>query len=435
MTLLTSSIRSASIAWVLTLTSLGLLSCHKDEVTNDAGVFLSREVLWRYDRIHGGRPTAIGNIDANLVFGDLVVVAGADDTPTSKLIALDAYSGAARWTWSDLQGSRDTEGVGIISYARSGDTIVYTAGSRIYAIDITSGETVWRERDLAVPFSPNDMQGANGHFYGMACSPQLPTRCVETVHRGDFARAGGVEEVIVPAHPIDSFVAGYSTDVTTFEILPPPHDHKAIVVYHQGVAGDRYAVEFAAYFGLYDLRAGAWDYANVRLGTKTDPVSSVGTPARYADGDIFISVREDLFCYEALTGEMKWAYELPSEVFTSGITIAEGLCLANCEDRRLYGLDAATGQRLWDVESAQIGSPIHERVLDGVVYWVGGSDKSLFAADIRTGELVWKLDAERMIKGAPYFNVFLAAVPGRGGEPGRIIAHAGEEVICLEAHR
>jgi len=74
-------------------------------------------------------------------------------------------------------------------------------------------------------------------------------------------------------------------------------------------------------------------------------------------------------------------------------------------------------------------------VVNGVVYFVGGSDKSLFAVDLREGKIIWKLDAERMVDDVSFFKKMLYVQQPTETEPGKIIAQAGSTAMCIDAHR
>ena len=422
---------------VTTLLPLSLcllaLACEKSD-TGEDGVFVKREILWTADRIDGGRPKVIGDVQPNAAWADhgIALVAGADPE-TSKLLALDLETGERRWEWADQLGSPDTEGISMGSCARSGDTILYTVGTRVYAINLATGQTIWRARP-EITFNSNDLAGDTPRWYGCAVAKEGPQAGDRGLFEGRFS--GPSFELITTAPP-PSLEAhpGFEPEITSVEVLPAPDNHLIALVYQIVVPGIRFARERVSFLGLYDRAAGTWVYDDVRL---NDPSASNGvalSPARLHDGTIYVAIGTGVYAHDVWSGERKWSQQFRGEIWTSGLTVAEGLCVVNCEDKWLYGFDAETGVRRWGLPSAQLSTELEGRVLDGVVYWVGRSEASLFAADLRTGQLLWRLRADAVLGRDVLFNANLYAVPGRDGRPGRIVALAGETVVCFEAHR
>ena len=425
-------LRISTLVAVLLLV-FGLPACGDDD-TDDDGVFVKRDILWTANRIDGGRPKVIGDVSSNLVWDDLglVLVAGADASK-SKFIALDLMTGERRWEWADHLGSPDTEGVDVYSSARHGDTLVYTAGTRIYAINVRDGSTVWRQRPN-ITFGPNDM-AADGHlWYNYADHHEVDTVGQYGLVEGRFSDPVFTHLVNPPWPSVEPF-PGALPRVTSFEVLPAPDNHLIAIVYQIVVPGTRFAREQVSFLGLYDRAGETWVYDDIRLNDLPASRGVALTPARLAEGTIYVAINNEVFAHDVRTGDRKWSQKLPREVFTSGLTVAEGLCVVNCEDKWLYGFDAETGVRRWGLPSAQLSTELEGRVLDGVVYWVGRSEASLFAADLRTGQLLWRLRADAVLGRDVLFNANLYAVPGRDGRPGRIVALAGETVVCFEAHR
>lgn len=273
----------------------------------------------------------------------------------------------------------------------------------------------------------------NDVWYGAATISVSGGIKASTLHRGTFD-GPEVEEVVVPPIPLDSAQNGRSVDVTSYEWVPGAEGRLVAVVYQHAVEGLRYDTEFISYLGVYDLEADAWVYANVALNERKANGVALA-PAKAVDDRIYIAVANVIMCHDLATGERLWSRELRGEIWTSGFAVSEGVCAVNCEDKVMYGLDAATGRQLWTVPTAQLCSPLEGRVLDGVAYFVCGSDHSLFGVDLRAGELIWKLDAERMVRGAGGFAPYVSAAPGEGGEPGRLFVRAAGDVHCVEAHR
>lgn len=420
------------------LTLLALTACDKEAKNAErGGAFVSREIVWSSAYIDGDGPINSGMSNGNLVVGDRVLANGGSPAG-AQLMAFNVDNGHRLWTWSDLypgpDGTTEFIGIHLDEFPVRDSRLVYTYGSKQYAIDLTTGETLWKVNLGAYPsFGGSEILQHGDHWYKEACSASITELCAATLHRGAFDKAIA-EEVVVTPIPLDSSRNGRSVDITSYEWLPGSEGRLVAIVYQHAVEGIRYDDEFVSYLGLYDLDAAQWVYSGVKL----HEVQANGValaPAKAVGDRIYISIAETMMCYDIPSGEKIWSRKLPREIWTSGFAIDDSVCAVNCEDKVMYGLDADTGAELWTVETAQRCSPLRGRVLEGVAYFVCGSDHSLFGVDLREGKLIWKLDAEEMIKGAGGFAKHVSAAQGHDGEPGKLFVRAAGEVHCIEAHR
>lgn len=99
---------------------------------------------------------------------------------------------------------------------------------------------------------------------------------------------------------------------------------------------------------------------------------------------------------ESLT--LLWKFKTNAEVKSSA-AISEGRVFIGSSDESLYALDLKTGTKLWSykTEDAIEGTPC---VTDGRVF-VGSADSHLYALDAGTGELKWKYETDGQILGSP----------------------------------
>ena len=92
-------------------------------------------------------------------------------------------------------------------------------------------------------------------------------------------------------------------------------------------------------------------------------------------------------------------------IFTAGGAInsspvvASGVICFGCTDRKLYALDATTGDKLWDFETGgwiESSPAIH----NGTVYF-GSNDGKLYALDLKTGKEKWQFKTRYAVKSTP----------------------------------
>ncbi len=130
-----------------------------------------------------------------------------------------------------------------------------------------------------------------------------------------------------------------------------------------------------------------------------------------ADGVLYLSGNWNVvYALDAKTGKQLWKFDpqIPREwakmaccdVVNRGVAIYEGKIITGTLDARLIALDAKTGEKLWDVSTADIktypysitGAP---RVAKGLVFiGNGGAEYGVrgyvSAYDVNTGELRWR---------------------------------------------
>lgn len=408
-------------------------SCEKEpRDKRDGGVFVSREVKWMTGVIDGEPLASTAKSDANLVVDGAFIANGMGaDGPT--LVALGVKTGARRWTWSNIFGDPALTSIRVAHSLVQDGQLLYTVGGRKYCINTGSGETIWRSWDsTGVALQGNDAFQLGDYYYQEGCSQQIDEVCAMTVHRGTFD-GPELEEVIVTPIPLDSIRGNRSVDITSFDLVPGS-DRLVAVVYQHIVEGARFDNEFISYLGLYDLEAATWVYSGVQLHERQGNGVALA-PLQITEDFVYIAVAETIMCYEITTGAEIWRRRLPREIWTSGFVISEGVCAINCENKTMYGLDALTGRQLWTVPTAQLCSPLEGRVINGVVYFVCTSDHSVFGVDLREGRLVWKLDEEEMFRGKRGFQVSVSAMQPTADLPGLVFLRAGDQALCVEAHR
>jgi outer membrane protein assembly factor BamB len=113
-----------------------------------------------------------------------------------------------------------------------------------------------------------------------------------------------------------------------------------------------------------------------------------------------------LFCLDAVTGKMHWAFETTSHT-ESTPAIADGKVVFGAGDDGLYCLDAVTGQKLWQYP-ADGGLHVDSNPLvhGGRVYAGSGiSQRSkttrIFCLDLKTGAEIWTERVEYAAWGSP----------------------------------
>ncbi len=110
--------------------------------------------------------------------------------------------------------------------------------------------------------------------------------------------------------------------------------------------------------------------------------------ATVADGTVFIgSADKKLYAVDADTGQEKWHFDTKG-IVRSTPAVAAGLVFIGSYDHNVYAVDARTGVLRWQHDTLKevVSSPL---VVDGTVY-IGSRSSDLFAFDAATGKVKWK---------------------------------------------
>jgi outer membrane protein assembly factor BamB len=117
------------------------------------------------------------------------------------------------------------------------------------------------------------------------------------------------------------------------------------------------------------------------------------------DGTIYLgSGDKRLYAIDAATGQTNWTF-LARGKLRSTPAVVDGVVYVGGLDGYLYALEAASGTNLWKFKTQGNGNfPVGEvfhapAVVDGVVYF-GSRDSALYALDAATGKKKWRTDVQ-----------------------------------------
>ena len=129
--------------------------------------------------------------------------------------------------------------------------------------------------------------------------------------------------------------------------------------------------------------------------TKPDPWDSyLSSPAVWKGAVYFGSGDGNIYAIDAASGAMKWKFHTGDVVHASP-AIADGMIFLGSWDSYFYALDAATGREKWRFKTGDdpqlhnhVGIESSAAVVDGAVYF-GCRDAHVYALDEFTGEKKW----------------------------------------------
>lgn len=191
----------------------------------------------------------------------------------------------------------------------------------------------------------------------------------------------------------------------------------------------------AVYFGSGDGNIYAVDAATGALRWKFHTGDVVHASPAIADGMVFLGSWDGYFyALDAATGAEKWRFKTGDDTrfhnhigIESSAAVAEGTVYFGCRDAHVYALDERTGEKKWSWAEPN-GSWVNTSpaVSKGVVYFGNSYGGQVFAADAKTGKILYTVD----FKGWPIY-----ASPAIAGDMLYVGSTAGTlSAISLQSH-
>lgn len=137
-----------------------------------------------------------------------------------------------------------------------------------------------------------------------------------------------------------------------------------------------------------------WNHPLIRGDVTYDLGNWAGGWASPVLGDKHLFVGSDdrfLYCLDRATGEKRWAFQAEGRLHSSPTLVGDTL-YTGCHDGHVYALEAATGKLRWKFKT---GSLVNSTVAfrDGKVY-LGSYDRHVYALNARDGALLWKTETD-----------------------------------------
>jgi len=194
--------------------------------------------------------------------------------------------------------------------------------------------------------------------------------------------------------------------------------------------GTVYAAASDGQIGAYDEKSGKQRW---RAGEREPLASGVGA----GEGMVLVGTQKGAVLAYGGDGKLLWRSQLSSEV-VGAPQPASGVVVARTVDGRIFGLDAASGERKWEHQvllpslllRGDASVAVHEsRVLAGVP---GGR---ILALDLATGDVIWETVVAQPTGDNEIERIAdIAAPPAVEGEQACAAAYQGR-VACMDLAR
>ena len=408
------------------------ISCSKDDLSefqkDDKGVFIALPYQWRISLHEDDIFHSNSRIKYPIVYNNNIVIPTTDKDGNRYISMINSNNGEAIWQWNDIYNA-PIERIMINYHHINSNLLTYQSGAKSYCVNLEDGNTYWKfQREKVYDVRINSYR--NNYFtYSLITNidgydEQVAyTGNIQTGELTEYLRANLSGSYIAPT----SEKGGIGGIIYINEVLS--NSNLLLVTYAEPLP--EWCVN--SFFGLYNTQTEEWIYERKLLVSPLWNTSVFHTPIIYSN-KVYANVGNNLVCHDLYTGEQVWRKEFNNDFLFSGFIIEEGKIIANNENLTLYCLNPETGGEIWTGEGA--GTSSRMSYLNGIVYFVGGSDSRFHAVDIETGQTVWRLNAEKL---EGYDGMFktnaVYVIPGENGKKGKVIALTHMNAYCFEAYR
>jgi outer membrane protein assembly factor BamB len=284
----------------------------------------------------------------------------------------------------------------------------------LYALDIDTGEVVWKYEGPGPLMFPGTPTVADGKIY--ATTGQTASYANYT-SESEFACLDAYTGQPLWKLPIEAFAPRESVAVAYGNLYLIPADVTTMV---DSESGD----EYSTINQVWAIGTASWPMwrhdpahsaigqsgpANLTLRWKYTTNGAVTSSPSIVDGRVYVGSQDkNIYCLDARLGSFIWNFSTNSRLESSP-AVVDGKVYVGPDDGNVYCLDAYNGSLIWehnaggyiepDFASSVIlrSSPI---VVNGRVY-VGSQDTNVYCFDANTGDINWTYKTEGYITSSP----------------------------------
>jgi outer membrane protein assembly factor BamB len=404
------------------------LSCRKDEdpiiQKDEDGVIISQMYKWKYPLHEKNTFNSNGNFDYPIIYNKNIAIPTTDTEGNRRITMIETDEGDFVWNWNDIFPVFTIDFYISYNYIH-GNLLTWQSGSRSYCINLENGATYWKlQRDKTYDIRINSYE-SNYLTYSYKTNTDGYEEYI--AYLGNI-QTGELTEFLKP-NLSASYISPRGIGGVNFINEIPENNNLLLVTYTEPLP--EWCVN--SFFGLYNTQTQEWIYERKLLVPPLWNTSVFHTPIIYNE-KAYANVGNNIVCHDLYTGEQIWRREFDQDFLFSGFIIENDKIIANNENLTLYCLNPETGYDVWTGEGA--GTSSRMSYMNGIVYFVGGSDGDFHAVDIETGETVWRLDAKKLeVSNGIFKTNAVYVIPGENNEKGKVIALTHMYAYCFEAYQ
>ncbi|MCK4664105.1 MAG: PQQ-like beta-propeller repeat protein [Bacteroidales bacterium] len=409
-----------------------LTCCNKGEIIgiqfDDNGVIISLPYQWKKSLHSSNTYHSNGYIKFPIIYNENIIIPTTGKDGTQYLSMVNSNTGKIEWQWNDIFTESSGGDMELYSLFKNNNLLTWQVGGRSYCINLDNGTTQWKF--LRNNTFNSNLSGIDNTYFTRGNTDHFPGYYIDIGFKGNLL-IGEIEEFLIPNFSFNHSIAGRCCDVTEMVPYTINSVQHLVVVYQELTSSEIW--NFQSFLGLFNLETNEWVYDHKIMNEPNLNGVSLASPVIY-DNKFYANIGHELVCHNITTGEQIWSKQFTQDFMFSGFIIEEGKIIANNENLTLYCLDPETGNEIWTGEGA--GTSSRMSYLNGIVYFVGGSDGKFHAVDISTGKTVWRLNAEIIEDYDGLFRPYAVYVfSGENGNKGKIIALTDMYAYCFEAYR
>jgi len=335
------------------------------------------------------------------------------------LLALDKETGEEIWRWTEARDTYDgADGFAERSYIYDG-VLVTTQNNLTYRIDVSTGETLWHDRNI--DSGASFVYGLGENFVKMFNE----YREFRSLRIGNVY-TGKIEEVY-------RFEREDSFHISSNIPLLFEHDNRVFSTFNRikdlsttsGYIQDTWV-------NLYDVENQNLEWISDTIPKENQYDYTAGLRPIYHRGKILFC-RTSIFAYDVDNGDLSWKDTSHTNTFAwnTHLTAADGKVFGNNENGYMIALDIDTGAEIWRTDTGGTGSRIE--YFEDKVYIneiTRGGMSYLMVLDANTGEVLHDVPSPYEIFGEN--NWYWDDVISVDQETGLIYTADHNKVMCIE---
>ena len=380
------------------------------ETLGEQGVVIRKEPIWEKDI---SEKRYVSTFVIPVFHQEKVIVPGSQRNNKGMLVALDTASGEEVWRWDDyIDGYSFDELLSREQLNRKGNLAIYRENNRFCAVNLDKGTTLWKDKRKGTSHSSDIQIVGNHYYYSYESEKNGDGARAQVLMRGDLLSTNFEKLVEVPIEPIQLFGSFYGTFYIS-HVYVENGNTKAFIPFSENI--DIYKSQAFKSHVSYNISNKTYDFEKVRL-PDTLSLSVITRPVKIGD-KMIVSAGDFIYGVNRHTGKLIWTRKEFAGNLSDGRLMTVGykdrLFAANHNgSRRLtMELDPDTGKTLW-IDEGNGGSI--QRVmyfLNDVLYFASRGDGRLYAYDINTGKMLWRLKSDDD-EGFTVMQVRKAEAPG-----------------------
>ena len=284
----------------------------------------------------------------------------------------------------------------------------------LYALDVETGQLVWKYTGTGPFFFPGNPIVAEGKVYATtgqnaSYNPEIGTNC-----NSEFVCLDAYSGGVIWKLPIEAFQPRESTCVAYGNLYLIPAYIKEVEMDDYYIINQIWAIGSSNGWPMWRAdvshsAAGQSGPTNLTLRwTFTADGAVVSSPSAVNDRVYFGSEDKNIYCVDADTGSLYWKFNTSARILSSP-AVVDGRVYEGPDDGNIYCLDAYTGKLMWSTPAGgYVEAPFSSAVIlhpsptvvDNQVY-VGSLDKKVYCLNANDGSVKWAYKTNGSITSSP----------------------------------